>query len=87
MRTVVSNAASPRHLDWRAAFTTQTYQPYRQSFCEDAEIICRGRAQCKGADTWPCALCFCINVGDSWLVDEILPKLQQSYRDSQGDRR
>ena len=45
---------------------------------EDTEIvICRGRAQCKGADTWPCPLCFRVSVSDSWRVEEILPKLQR----------
>jgi hypothetical protein len=68
--------------------TMTSRQPLQNTVCEHVEIIiCRGRAQCDGADTWPCAFCFYLNVGDSWLVEEILPKLQESYRDLQGNRR
>jgi hypothetical protein len=58
-------------------------QPLQSTTYEDPEIIvCRGRAQCQGAVIWPRPFCFCINVGDSWMVEEILTNLQRSYRDS-----
>jgi hypothetical protein len=51
-------------------------RPSQDVTCGQSEIIiCRGRDGCGGVESWPCPLCFCVDIGESWLIGEILANL------------